>query len=129
MKFPWFSHTANQTTDDEPQRLHSMKLVQPTDFDILNALDQTGGRNVAANIARELGRDRSYVNTRFSKLVEYGLVRRVGPADRSGLYDLTVRGERALRYRDQYDQADDFESLISSGNMSPPDEGDSEQSH
>jgi|APHM01.1.fsa_nt_gi Sugar-specific transcriptional regulator TrmB. len=103
-----------------------MKIVQPTDFDILNALSETGGRNVAANIARELDRDRSYINTRFSKLVEYGLVERVGPADRSGLYDLTARGERALQHRNQYDSVDDFESLISKDNMSATDDDGSE---
>jgi hypothetical protein len=89
-----------------------MKLVQPTDFEILDALNQTGGRNVATNIAREVERDRSYINTRFSKLVEYGLVERVGPSDQSGLYDLTDRGKDALDYRDQYGAVDDFESLI-----------------
>ena len=90
-----------------------MKLVQPTDFEILETLAQTGGRNVAANIAQQLNKDRSYINTRFSKLVKYDLVERVGPSDQSGLYDLTDRGQRALEHRDEYDNADDFESLVS----------------
>jgi predicted transcriptional regulator len=95
-----------------------MKLVQPTDFEILKALSETGGRNVATNIAQRINKDRSYVNTRFSALVENGLVERVGPSEKSGLYDLTDRGNRALQYRDRYEKTDDFESLISDENSS-----------
>jgi hypothetical protein len=95
-----------------------MKLVQPTDFEILKALNETGGRNVAANISQELDKDRSYVNTRFSSLVGHGLVKRVGPSQKSGLYDLTDRGKRAIQYRDQYEETDDFESLISDDDSS-----------
>lgn len=42
--------------DTDPR---AMKLVQPTDFDILAAFDEHG-RNVAASLALHLGRDRSY---------------------------------------------------------------------
>lgn len=51
-----------------------MRLTQPTDFEILAALD------------------------------EYGLVNKVGPAESSGLYELTDRGQAALNFRDSYEQ-------------------------
>jgi len=61
-----------------------MRLVTPTDFDILEALDD-GYRNNAVNLAEILGRDRQYINTRLPALLDYGLVERIGPADNSGL--------------------------------------------
>lgn len=45
-------------------------------------------------------------------LEDYDLVEKIGPADRSGLYEITPRGKAALVYRDQYDQTDDFDALI-----------------
>ena len=89
-----------------------MKLVQPTDFQILSKL-VNGKRNVAANLALELGKDRAYLNTRLPKLEDYGLVKRIGPSSKSGLYEITQKGNSVVEHRDEYSSSDtDFESLI-----------------
>ncbi|RKD97317.1 winged helix-turn-helix domain-containing protein [Halopiger aswanensis] len=88
-----------------------MKLRQPTDFLILEALEDKG-RNVATNLAEHTGKSRKNINTRLPVLEDYGLVEKIGPAERSGLYEITSMGKAALVYRDQYDEVDDFESLI-----------------
>ena len=59
-----------------------MRLVEPTDFDVLGVLE--GGRNVAPNIAVELGRDRPYINTRLPHLHDQELL--------TGLAPLTIPG-------------------------------------
>lgn len=90
-----------------------MRLTQPTDFDILGALE-THGRNVAANIAVHIDQNRAYVNTRLPHLQDHGLVTKIGPTANSGLYELTDRGQAALGARDEYDDVDPdrFETLI-----------------
>ncbi|OVE86018.1 winged helix-turn-helix domain-containing protein [Natronolimnobius baerhuensis] len=88
-----------------------MKLRQPTDFLILEALEDKG-RNVATNLAAHTGKSRKNINTRLPVLEDYGLVEKIGPAERSGLYEITSMGKAALVYQDQYDEADDFEALI-----------------
>ena len=89
-----------------------MRLVQPTDFEILDALSD-GRRNTAANIAHLIDRNRGYINTRLPILADYRLVSRVGPAPNSGLYEITARGRAALQHRDQYGEPDvDFRGLI-----------------
>lgn len=89
-----------------------IKLVQPTDFDILETLQETGERNVASNIALEMDKDRNYINTRLPVLAEYGLVTRVGPAQKSGLYELTERGRQAIEHRDRYEDPQQFAEVI-----------------
>lgn len=93
-----------------------MKLVQPTDFEILDALSD-GRRNNAVNLAEMLNQERSYVNTRLPQLSEYGLITTVGPAENSGLYVITQKGEQALQHRDEYhhDNAQ-FESVVTPSN-------------
>lgn len=88
-----------------------MKLRQPTDFLILEQLEDKG-RNVATNLASHTGKSRKNINTRLPVLEDYGLVEKIGPAKRSGLYEITSLGKAALVYQDQYDEADDFEALI-----------------
>ena len=88
-----------------------MRLRQPTDFLILEAL-HTYGRNVATNLAKTTGKSRKNVNNRLPVLADYGLARKVGPAERSGLYEITEAGRAAIDLRSQYDEADDFEALI-----------------
>lgn len=92
-----------------------MKLRQPTDFLILEELEDKG-RNVATNLASHTGKSRKNINTRLPVLEDYGLVRKIGPAERSGLYEITSTGKAALVYRNQYDEADDFERLIQDQN-------------
>jgi len=91
-----------------------MRLVQPTDFEILDALSD-GRRNTAANIAHLIDRNRSYINTRLPILADYTLIERVGPAPNSGLYVICPRGRAALQHRDQYGEEDvDFAALLDS---------------
>lgn len=94
----------------------TVRLRQPTDFRILEALEEHG-RNVASNLASHTEKSRKNINTRLPVLEDYGLVRKIGPADRSGLYEITSLGKAALVYRDQYEKADDFESLIREPNV------------
>ncbi|AXR78485.1 ArsR family transcriptional regulator [Natrarchaeobaculum sulfurireducens] len=88
-----------------------MKLRQPTDFLVLEALEDKG-RNVATNLSHHTDKSRKNINTRLPVLQDYGLVRKIGPAERSGLYEITSLGKAALLYQDQYDEVDDFDSLI-----------------
>lgn len=96
------------TADASPE----MQLVEPTDFEILAFLDEKG-RNNAINISTGLSRDRSYVNTRLRALAEKELIQRVGPAENSGLYELTDTGRVALSLRDRYaDGESEFGELL-----------------
>ncbi len=88
-----------------------MKLRRPTDFLILEELEEHG-RNVATNLAYHTGKSRKNLNVRLPVLQDYGLVTKIGPAERSGLYEITELGKTALFYRDQYSEVDDFEALI-----------------
>jgi repressor of nif and glnA expression len=78
---------------------------------VLEAL-HSYGRNVAPNIAEITGKSRKNVNNRLPVLDDYGLVRKIGPAERSGLYEITEQGRVALQLRDQYDAAEDFDALV-----------------
>jgi predicted transcriptional regulator len=89
-----------------------MRLTEPTDFDILGAFAD-GHRNNAANLAHEIDRDRSYINTRLPVLADYGLLERVGPAPKSGLYAITDKGQAAVKHRDEYRRDGvDFDALV-----------------
>ena len=89
-----------------------MKLVDPTDFEILEALSDDR-RNNAINIAVLLDRNRSYINTRLPLLASFGLVERVGPAPNSGLYQITSHGQAALANRELHGRDDvDFRSVV-----------------
>lgn len=88
-----------------------MNLQRPTDFRILEAL-YLYGRNVAPNVAIHTDKERRHINTRLPMLADYGLVEKVGPAERSGVYQLTTRGLVAMVLRDRYDSAEDFDALI-----------------
>ena len=88
-----------------------MRLRQPTDFLILQELEEKG-RNVATNLASHTGKSRKNINTRLPVLEDYGLVQKIGPAERSGLYEITSDGKAALLYQDQYDKVDNFEVLL-----------------
>ncbi|AAG20136.1 hypothetical protein [Halobacterium salinarum] len=88
-----------------------MKLAVPTDFDILDALSD-GKRNNAVNLSHILDKNRAYINTRLPILTDYGLVERIGPAPKSGLYAITAKGQAALTHRDAYENDDDFEARV-----------------
>lgn len=89
-----------------------MRLTVPTDFEILGVLSDKR-RNNAINIAIELDRNRSYINTRLPILADYKLVERVGPASNSGLYVITKKGKIASEHQEAYEDDDiDFEAFI-----------------
>ncbi|MFW6448872.1 MAG: winged helix-turn-helix domain-containing protein [Halobacteriota archaeon] len=88
-----------------------MKLRRPTDFLILEALDRHG-RNVAPNLAEHTGKNRKNINTRLPVLWDYGLVEKVGPAEHSGLYEITEKGRVTVDLRERYGEADDFDALV-----------------
>ena len=89
-----------------------MRLTVPTDFDILDAFAD-GRRNNAANLAHKLDRNRSYINTRLPVLEDYGLLERVGPAPKSGLYAITEKGLAVVKHRDDYrTDGVDFDALV-----------------
>jgi len=84
----------------------------PTDFDILEVLDEKG-RNVPGNIALELDKSRGYIRSELPDLVDYGLARKIGPLEDSGLYEITEKGRLAVEHRDRYDEDDlDFEAFL-----------------
>lgn len=87
-------------------------ILRPIDFSILDRL--TEGRNVAGNLYMELDSARPYVNERLGQLADYGLVRRIGPNENVGLYEITEMGRVALEHREEYKEVDDFEALIES---------------
>ncbi|GAA1337843.1 hypothetical protein GCM10009647_080460 [Streptomyces sanglieri] len=88
-----------------------MKLRQPTDFLILDALAATG-RNVAPNLEYHTGKSRQNINSRLPVLEDYGLVEKIGPKERSGLYEITSKGNAAIALRDRYEEVDDFEVVL-----------------
>lgn len=94
-----------------PDRGRYVKLQRPTDFLILEVLAENG-RNVAPNIALEIDKSRSHVNVRLPVLADYDLVRKVGPAESSGLYEITERGEAVLALREEYESSSEFEELV-----------------
>lgn len=87
-----------------------MKL-RPVDFSLLAELK--GGRNVASNLHRVIGASHQYVNERLAQLENYGLVDRVGPNPRSGLYEITEMGRLAEEHREKYkDESVDFDEFL-----------------
>lgn len=70
--------------------------ISNTDAKILAVLED--GRNVASNIADELGEKthRNYVSTRLKKMRESKHVHLVGRQS-NGLYEISQKGEEALR--------------------------------
>lgn len=85
-------------------------ILRPVDFSILKKL--TEGRNVAGNLYIELDVSRPYVNERLGHLADYNLVRRIGPNENVGLYEITDKGHAALKHRDKYGEVDDFEEFL-----------------
>lgn len=89
-----------------------MKLTLPTDIELLEALAD-GKRNTAANLSHILEKDRAYINTRLPVLADYGLIEKVGPAPRSGLYEITEKGNVVIETQEKYHEENvDFDSLI-----------------
>lgn len=79
----------------------TVDLSPKIDFGILSAYAD-GKRDVPVNVAEKIDQKRNYVNTRYSRMRDYGLLTRVGPSDNSGLYAITPKGAAALKLKDQY---------------------------
>lgn len=92
-----------------------MKLVVPTDFEILEAMSDSK-RQTAPNLAEILDRERQYMNDRLADLAGKGLIKKVGPSERSGMYEITTRGRIALEHKGEYshDSAHAFRELVES---------------
>lgn len=89
-----------------------MRLSTPTDFLILEALSD-GERDTAANLAKQIDRDRSYINTELPKLADQGLLTKVGPLQTSGLYQITPLGVAAIQKQALYvEDEGEFETAI-----------------
>jgi DNA-binding MarR family transcriptional regulator len=87
-------------------------LVEPTDFEILAYLAEKG-RNNAVNIATALDHNRQYMNARLHTLASHDCVVRIGPAENSGLYEITEKGEGALACRAANSDPDaEFEAAV-----------------
>lgn len=89
----------------------AVKLKRPTDFEILGCLSD-GRREMAVNVAARLGKNRGYINTRLPQLADYRLVEAIGPAENTGLYQITERGVAALVLRDSYDDGPEWEQAV-----------------
>lgn len=89
----------------------TVRLVWETDFLILEALKEHG-RNVAPNLEKHTGKDRKNINNRLPDLQDYGLVEKIGPSKRSGLYELTELGETVLQLKPYYQDVEDFDALL-----------------
>lgn len=88
------------------------RLVQPTDFQILEALSD-GRRDTAVNLAVKCEKDRNYINTRLPVLADEDLLQRIGPAENAGLYQILPRGVAAIRNQSVYDtDREQFETLL-----------------
>ena len=90
----------------------SIRLTQPTDFLILDALSD-GKRDTASNIAKQIDKKRSYINTRLPILADYNLIRKIGPDKSSGLYQITPLGVAAVQKQALYNQdQEQFDAAI-----------------
>ena len=88
----------------------SQMELRPLDFSLLKELLK--GRNVGGNLHMTLNVTRPYVNERLGILADYGLLKRIGPNENVGLYEITEKGRIALEHQDEYDEADNFEAFI-----------------
>ena len=89
-------------------------LVMPTDENILNVLTH-GRRETPKNLAAQLtDTTRSYAGDRLRALEHRGYTHSPGPADRSGMYEITTWGRVATAHIDRYDRGYDdlFHRLV-----------------
>ena len=87
-----------------------LKLVEPTDFEILEAMSD-GKRHTAGHLGILLDRDSTYMSNRLTQLLDYDLVERV---KETTMYEITERGKVALDLRSEYsrDARKEFDNLV-----------------
>jgi hypothetical protein len=100
--------------DSDPQRGNSgLKLVRPTDFEILYVL-RDGERYTASIVAKLLEKGSDYISSQMSNLAKQHLLNRIGPdVDRCVLYRINQSGAVGLAKADRYEKhrADEFGEL------------------
>lgn len=111
-----FSGLRFEVTEKYKCRQHpfsiEMRLSYPTDFLILEALAD-GKRDTGANLAKRIDRDRRYINNELPKLADQGLIKKIGPHEHSGLYQITSLGVAAIQKQSLYNEdEDEFEAEI-----------------
>lgn len=102
-----------------PNECTTVLLTPGVDFEILREYGD-GHRNVPVNVGEALTDedgeqrwDTGYIRTRHRQLRGQRLLRRVGPSENSGLYEITERGYAALMLEDEYDESYEFEERVS----------------
>jgi len=90
--------------------VNNMKLVAPTDLEILDTLSVE--RHTTGSIAEETGIRSKYVSERLTQLRDHGYV--LKPYEKSPLVELTDRGKVAAEHLDAYDRTrhDTWSALI-----------------
>jgi DNA-binding MarR family transcriptional regulator len=76
-------------------------LTLPTDKNLLNEL-LDGKRQTPKNLSVILDADRTYLSNRLRALEHKGFDESPGPADRSGMYEISDAGRVAMRHFDRY---------------------------
>ncbi len=86
--------------------------LNPTDIQILTALDK-GNRQTPKNLGVLLNRDSAYISGRSRSLIRAGYADDPGPADKSGMVEISITGRVAVAHLDCYLQTyyDTFHKL------------------
>lgn len=98
-------------------------LTLPTTREILTVLAD-GKRQTPINVAAILDRDRNYMSQQLRDLESRGFVHDPGPAERSGMYELTDLGRIAAERIDRYvrDYHDQWLDVITRAHNTQPDD-------
>lgn len=90
-----------------------MKLTDPTSFQVLRVIAD-GRPQTATNLGEILDQDARYMSNQLNDLHKIGLVRRVGVAETSRMFEITEKGKIALEYADKYShqRASEFGELV-----------------
>jgi len=81
------------------------------DFEILDALNEHG-RNVSINLQHYTTKESSYLNQRLPELQDAGLVRKIGPSNYSGLYEIAEFGKAVLDHQDAHLGSQDLDAFL-----------------
>jgi len=81
--------------------MYDEPLTIPTDIEILKLLSN-GDRQTPANVGAHLDRDARYMSERLRNLEQRDYIRDAPPAERSGMYELTLLGTIAAYHINTY---------------------------